>query len=118
MIYLAYNMLTLEDELENSGTIIGKVHSLDGPEKPTMNILNLSVIHSENGRPIRNALISIESIGKTAICNSNGEVSLTEIKPGKYEMDVISPGFIAQRVSIIITAKELTQVSVKMLSNG
>jgi hypothetical protein len=111
-------MLKLEDQLEKSGTIIEKLHSLNNQEKPITNILNLSVIHSESEKPIRNALISIESIGKTAICNSKGEISLSEIKPGKYEIDVISPGFIAQRFSIIIPLNKPALVKVKMISNS
>ena len=111
-------MIILEEDLENSGTIIEKYHSLDGQENQLIRNLNLSVIHSENERPVGNALISIESIGKTAVCNREGEVCLTELKPGKYHIDVISPGFIAQRVSILIPIAEPAQIRVKMVSNS
>jgi hypothetical protein len=111
-------MITLEAELGNSGTIIEKYHSLDGQENQLMRNLNLSVIHSENDRPISNALISIESIGKTAVCNCEGQVCLTELKPGSYFVDIISPGFIAQRVSILVPIVETAQIRVKMISNS
>jgi hypothetical protein len=111
-------MLTIEEELGNSGTIIGNDHSLDGPENQIVNSLNLSVIHSENKRPIGNALISIECIGKTAVCNTDGELCLTDLKPGKYDIDVICPGFIAQRISILIPVEEPNPIRVKMISNS
>lgn len=113
-----FTMLTLEHEFENSGIIIEKDHFGGGQENPIMKNLNLSVIHSENKQPISNALISIESIGKTAICNSEGEVCLTELKPGKYDVDVISPGFIAQTVSVLIPIDEPAKFQVKMISNS
>lgn len=111
-------MIILEEDLENSGTIIEKYHSLGGQQNQLMNRLNLSVIHSENERPVGNALISIESIGKTAVCNRDGEVCLTELKAGKYHIDVISPGFIAKRISILIPAGDSAQIRVKMTSNS
>jgi hypothetical protein len=111
-------MIILEEDLENSGTIIEKYHSLDGQENQLMRNLNLSVTHSENERPVGNALISIESIGKTAVCNCEGQVCLTELKPGSYFLDVISPGFIAQRISILIPIVETAQIRVKMISNS
>jgi hypothetical protein len=111
-------MIILEEYLGNSGTIIEKNHSLNGQENQLMKSLNLSVIHSENDRPVSNALISIESLGKTAVCNSDGEVCLTKLKPGKYHIDVISPGFIAKRISILIPVGDSAQLRVKMISNS
>ncbi len=111
-------MLTIEEELRSLGTIIGNDHSLDGPENQIISSLNLSVIHSENECPISNALISIECIGKTAVCNAHGELCLTDLKPGKYDIDVICPGFIAQRVSILIPLEAPNPIRVKMISNS
>lgn len=111
-------MIILEEDLGNSGIIIEKSHSLNAQENQLMKSLNLSVIHSENERPIGNALISIESIGKTAVCNSEGKVCLTKLEPGKYHIDVISPGFIAKRISILIPVGDSAQLRVKMISNS
>jgi hypothetical protein len=111
-------MIILEEHLGNSGTIIEKYHSLDGQENQLMRNLNLSVIQSENERPVGNALISIESIGKTAVCSCKGEVCLTELKPGNYLIDVIAPGFIAKRISILIPVGDTAQLRVKMTSNS
>ncbi|WP_395627656.1 hypothetical protein [Daejeonella sp.] len=111
-------MITLEAELGNLGTILEKYYSLDGQENQLLINLNLSVIHSENERPVSNALISIESIGKTAVCNCEGQVCISELKPGSYFIDIISPGFIAQRVSILVPIVDTFQIRVKMISNS
>jgi hypothetical protein len=111
-------MLTQEHEFGISGTIIGLDHSLDGPENQILRVLNLSVIHSENEQPISNALISIDSIGKTAVCNSYGELCINELSPGTYDIDIISPGFIAQRVSVLIPLDDSVEIEVKMTSNN
>jgi hypothetical protein len=110
-------MLTQEHEFVSSDTIIELDQSLDGPQKQILWVLNLSVIHSENDRPISNALISIDSIGKTAICNSDGELCINELMPGTYDIDIISPGFIAQRISVLILPYEAVEIEVKMISN-
>jgi len=111
-------MLTQEHEFGISGTIIGLDHSLDGPENQNLRLLNLSVIHFENEQPISNALISIDSIGKTAVCNSDGELCINELRPGSYDIDIISPGFIAQRISVLIPLDEPVEIQVKMTSNS
>lgn len=110
-------MLTLEDKVGNLGTIIENGNSLESPENQLSNSLNLSVFHKETKKPVSNALISIESIGKTAVCNSKGEICLTDLKPGEYYVDVISPGFVAQTVLISVSHKDCIEYKVKMESN-
>ena len=79
--------------------------------------LNLSVIDSASGRPVSHALISIDDIGKTAICGPCGKVSLNDLNSGKYLLDIISPGFIAQTISLNIHASGSYELEVKMISN-
>lgn len=110
-------MLTIEDKVGNSGTIIENGNSLESPKNQIMKSLNLSVVHKETQKPVSNALISIESIGKTAVCNSRGEVCLTDLMPGEYLVDVISPGFVAQTVVVSVSIDEPVELKVKMESN-
>jgi hypothetical protein len=79
--------------------------------------LNLSVIDSASGRPVSHALISIDSIGKTAVCGACGKVSLHDLNSGKYLLDIISPGFIAQTISLSIHTTGTYELEVKMISN-
>lgn len=110
-------MLTIEDKVGNSGTIIENGNFLESPKNQLLKSLNLSVVHKETKKPISNALISIESLGKTAVCNSKGEVCLTDLKPGEYSVDVISPGFVAQTVMVSVSSDEPVEFKVKMESN-
>lgn len=107
--------LVLQEELVISSPIIDNIQTFAGSENQI--IINLSVVHSENGRPVSNALISIDSIGKTAICGPCGKVSINDLNPGKYLMDIISPGFIAQTISLSIHVNGSYDLVVKMISN-
>lgn len=111
-------MIILEEQLVNSDTIFENYHSLDVQENQGTTNLNLCIIHSENARPVANALISVDAIGKTAVCCCEGQVCLTELKSGHYLVDVIAPGFIAQRVSILLPIAGPGQIRVKMISNN
>ncbi|MGO4819256.1 hypothetical protein ACEN2H_12730 [Flavobacterium sp. W22_SRS_FP1] len=53
---------------------------MDVQENQGTTNLNLCIIHSENARPVANALISVDTIGKTALSCCEGEVCLTELK--------------------------------------
>lgn len=110
-------MLTLKDKVRNLGTIIEIGNSLESLQNQLIKSVNLAVIHKETKKPISNALISIESLGKTAVCNSEGEVCLTDLKPGEYSVDVISPGFVAQTVLISVSHNDSVEYKVKMESN-
>jgi len=109
--------LVLQEELVISSPIIDNIQAFAGSENQIIGNLNLSVVHSESGRPVGNALISIDSIGKTAICGPCGKVRINDLKPGKYFMDIISPGFIAQTISISIHVNGSYELLVKMISN-
>lgn len=109
--------LVLQEELVYSRTIVDNVQSFAGSEKQIIGNLNLSVVHSESGRPVSNALISIDSVGKTAVCGPCGKVSLNGLPPGKFLLDIISPGFIAQSISISIHVNGSYDLEVKMISN-
>lgn len=109
--------VVLQEELVFSNPIIDNVGAFSGSENHIIGKLNLSVVHFESGRPVSNALISIDSIGKTAVCGPSGKVCLNQLNPGKYLMDIISPGFIAQTISISIHVNGSYDLEVKMISN-
>jgi len=109
--------LVLQEELVISSPIIENVHAFAGSENQIIGNLNLSVVHSESGRPVSNALISIDSIAKTAMCGPCGKVSINDLKPGKYLLDIISAGFIAQTISLSIHVNGSFDLQVKMISN-
>lgn len=110
-------MIKLKERLGFLEKNTEKKHLSDRYQNKSMKVLNLSVVNHETEKPIANALISIESIGKTAVCNADGNVCIEEITPGKYDVDVISPGFVAQRVSVLISNEEPAEYKVLMVSN-
>lgn len=79
---------------------------------------NLIVTDSDNGRPVCRAMISIDAIGLTAICNNSGKVRMIGILPGSYRLDIIALGCIARSIDVIILADDLQELLVKMVSNS
>ena len=80
--------------------------------------LNLMVTDSDNGWPVCRAMISIDAIGMTSVCSNSGNVRMTGILPGSYLLDIITPGYIAQSIEVIILANDLQELHVKMVSNS
>jgi len=109
--------LVLQEELVISSAIIDSIQAFAGSENKIIGNLNISVVNSESQRPVSNALISIDSIGKTAVCGPCGKVSISDLNPGKYLLDIISPGFIAQTISLSIHVNGSYDLVVKMISN-
>lgn len=109
--------LVLEEDLVFSGFNIENIESFSVSKQQITGNLNLSVIDFESGRPVSNALISIDSIGKTAVCGSCGKVCLYNLVSGKHDVDIISHGFIAQSLSITIHDSGSYYLEVKMISN-
>lgn len=79
--------------------------------------LNIIVIDSENGRAVSRAMISIDSITRTAVCNQEGSVCINSISFGTYLVDIISVGYAAQRIVANIHHPEMHEIHVQMISN-
>jgi len=109
--------LVLQEELVVSSANVDTNQAFVYLESRIIGNLNLSVVNSASGRPVSHALISIDDIGKTAICGPCGKVSLNDLNSGKYLLDIISPGFIAQTISLNIHASGSYELEVKMISN-
>jgi len=116
-LILDSDTLVLWDEVPASPAIFDVNQTFAGLEIQLFGILNLTVVDSASGRPVSHALISIDSIGKTAVCGHCGKVSLNDLNSGKYFVDIISPGFIAQTISLNIHDTGFYDFEVKMISN-
>lgn len=79
--------------------------------------LNINVTDSEKGRAVCKAMISIDSMNITGVCNHEGQVCINSVPFGTYLLDIISAGFIAQRIVVNIHNFEVHKVHVKMISN-
>jgi hypothetical protein len=109
--------LVHQEDLVVSSSIVDTIPALTGSKNQIIGNLNLTVVDSVSGRPVSHALISIDNIGKTAVCGPSGKVSLNNLKPAKYLLDIISPGFIAQTISLSIHVNGSYELVVKMISN-
>lgn len=98
----------------DSGSVIERIRTVADSLKGE---LDLQVVCSERGYPVSNAMISIDSIGMTAVCDQLGRVCLNALPPGRYYIDVISAGYIAQSVLVSIQAAGAQKLLVKMISN-
>ncbi len=65
-------------------------------------ILKLSIKNSEDKTPLAGATAIIHSINKTAIADSSGIASFTNIAAGKYEVKVSYIGFEEKKISITV----------------
>ncbi len=79
--------------------------------------LELSVTDLETGKPISMAMISIDSIGRTAVCNDQGKVLLKGVSSGRLLVDVIICGYIANSTMVYTSAKQFHTLNVKMIRN-
>ena len=109
--------LVLWDEVPASPAIFDANQAFAELEFQIFGTLNLSVVDSSTGRPVSHALISMDSIGKTAVCGPCGKVTLNDLNSGIYLLDIISPGFIAQTISLSIHDTGSHELEVKMISN-
>ena len=79
--------------------------------------LKIIVTDSEKGRAVSKAMISIDSIRITGVCNQEGLACIPSVPFGTYHLDIISAGFIAQRIVAKIYTSEAQELHVRMISN-
>ncbi|MHB1178431.1 MAG: hypothetical protein ACYCZO_08875 [Daejeonella sp.] len=79
--------------------------------------LELFVSDSETGRPISSAMISLDAINRTAVCDNQGKVVIYKILAGTYPVDVIVPGYIAYSRQIHLSDQMLNYLAIKMIRN-
>ncbi len=79
--------------------------------------LELSVTDSETGKPISKAMISIDTLERTAVCNTEGKVMLQKVLSGNFVLDVIVPGYIANSTMIRLSAQQRDRLTIKMVRN-
>ncbi|HEY1010525.1 MAG: carboxypeptidase-like regulatory domain-containing protein [Daejeonella sp.] len=87
------------------------------PELPGVAALELLVTDKETARSISRAMISIDSIGRTAVCDEQGKAVLKDVKAGRLVVDVIVCGYTASSVSIHISANKTHALNIKMSRN-
>ncbi|MBM3401456.1 MAG: hypothetical protein FJY21_03935 [Bacteroidetes bacterium] len=78
--------------------------------------LNLFIM-SDSGKPINRAFISIDLAGITVVCDKFGKVSIRAIQVGTYQLDIISPGYIAKAIFISIFDSKTQEMRVQLSSN-
>lgn len=79
--------------------------------------LELLVTDSETGRAISNAMISLDSINRTAVCDDHGRVIIEEIIPGDFILDVIVWGYKASSTTLFLSAWDRNTRHIKMIRN-
>lgn len=79
--------------------------------------LKIRVVESGSSRPVSRAMISIDSIGRTAVCDHEGGVCLKGLASGKYLLDIISSGFIASTIIVCLEGPEIHEIYIEMISN-
>ncbi len=80
--------------------------------------LELFIVDGENGRPISKAMISIDMLGRTAVCDNQGKVLIKKVLSASFIVDIIVPGYIAGSKKINLSAFEPNSLTVKMVRNS
>ncbi len=80
--------------------------------------LHINVTDSETGHPVKFACLSLDEIGVTAVCNSDGTAVINNLLTGSYLIDVISPGYRAATLKAALIPEDLCQIHVKMIRNA
>ncbi|MFA6945321.1 MAG: carboxypeptidase-like regulatory domain-containing protein [Pedobacter sp.] len=78
--------------------------------------LNLYVT-SDSGKPVSKALISIDSISRTAVCDHSGRVCIKALPAGRYHLDIISLGFIAKSILVCLDEPGSHEICAQLTSN-
>jgi len=79
--------------------------------------IELLVTDSETGRPISKAMISVDTIGRTAVSDIHGKVLINDVVSGGFIVDVIVFGYTANSTLVHVSAKELNTLNVRMVRN-
>lgn len=80
--------------------------------------LELSVIDYETGKGISKAMISIDTQGRTSVCDVHGKVVVQKVLSGNFILDVIVPGYIANSSMIQISVQDQNSLIIKMVRNS
>lgn len=80
--------------------------------------IELLVIDCENGKPISKAMVSIDMLGRTAVCDDHGKVLIKTVLSGSFIVDIIVPGYIAGSKIINFSALISNRITVKMLRSS
>lgn len=78
--------------------------------------LNLYVT-SDKGKPLNNAFISIDLLSITAVSDQSGRVCIKALQAGTYNLDIISPGFIAKRILVSVAESGSLEICAQLMSN-
>ncbi len=79
--------------------------------------LELSITDSETGKPISQAMVSMDALGRTGVCEADGKIVLQEIPLGSFVLDVIVPGYIASSTMLHFSAQKANSAVIKMVRN-
>lgn len=79
--------------------------------------VELSVIDSETGKPIPKAMISIDALERTAICDEEGKTMVQKVMSGRFIVDVIFPGYIASSTVSHFSTRQTNKLIIKMVRN-
>lgn len=80
--------------------------------------VEIFVCDAESGRPIPRAMISLDTISLTDVCDKEGKVLLKDLLTGSYPIDIIVPGYIAFSTVLNLDNYNSNRLNVKMISNS
>jgi len=79
--------------------------------------LDLIVTDSVTGKPIPQAMISIDLISRTAVCDNQGRALLQKVLSGTVILDVIVWGYIACSTKVFLPDRDRNLLHIKMIRN-
>lgn len=78
--------------------------------------LNLSVYHTESGKPANGATAYLSSLNRYAVADSNGVIVFNDVPFGTYEVTISYAGFQEQKVSINVSQDNNAPTVVTLLA--
>ncbi|WP_411274108.1 hypothetical protein [Daejeonella sp.] len=79
--------------------------------------LDLVVTDSVTGKPIPKAMISIDLISRTAICDNQGKALIPGVLSGIVSLDVVVWGYIASSTTVFLSHRDRNLLHIKMISH-
>jgi hypothetical protein len=79
--------------------------------------IEVHVTDMESGKALPGAMISIDNIGRTAVCDEQGRVVVKDVSSGLLMVDVIVRGYIANSNMVYSSSGQFNTLHIKMVRN-
>lgn len=108
-----------QDEYPDYSVIPENIFFLTERKEELLNFTDIDMVVTDSvtGKPVPQAMISIDSISRTAICDNQGKALIQGVLSGIVILDVIVWGYIASSTKVHLSDRDRNLLHIEMISN-